>query len=55
MFNTEIDKLSDIVVSTLESEQGSQLLRKVTSLKNLCKTMNDLIKNIVSEIDSSRE
>ena len=27
----------------------------MTSLKNLCKTMTDLIKNIVNEIDSSRE
>lgn len=44
-----------MVKSTIEEDKSAQLQRKITNLKNLCKTMGDLIKNIVSEIDNSRE
>jgi predicted nucleic acid-binding Zn-ribbon protein len=55
MFNNEIMVLQDMVKSTMEEEKGNQINRKIINLKNLSKTMNDLIKNIVSEIDNSRE
>lgn len=55
MFKTEIEILNDMVKSTIEEEKASQLVRKIMSIRNLCKTLGDLIKNIVSEIDRSRE
>ena len=44
-----------MVKSSVEGEKGSNLNRKMANLKNLSKTMNDLIKNIVQEVDTSRE
>lgn len=44
-----------MVKSTIEESKAAQLIRKIINLKNLSKTMGDLIKNIVSEIDNSRE
>ncbi len=55
MFKQEIDVLQDMVKSTVEQDQSNQLVRKIVHLKNLSKTMSDLIKNIVSEVDDSRE
>eukprot|EP00347_Sterkiella_histriomuscorum_P007059 403350406 len=55
MFSSEIDNLQDMVKATVEEEKGNQITRKIVNVKNLCKTMGDLIKNIVNEIDSSRE
>lgn len=55
MFKKEIEILQDMIKSSVEEEKGNQMNRKIINLKNLSKTMGDLIKNIVSEIDGSRE
>jgi uncharacterized coiled-coil DUF342 family protein len=47
--------LQDMVKSTLDDAKAAPILKKVTSVKNLSRTMSALIKNIVSEIDSTRE
>ena len=55
MCKAEIEILHDMVKSTIEEEKATQLIRKIISIRNLCKTLGDLIKNIVGEIDKSRE
>ena len=47
MFKNEIDILQDVVKTTVDGEKGSNLNRKIVNVKNLSKTMSDLIKNIV--------
>ena len=44
-----------MVKSTIEESKANLLNRKIVNLKNLSKTMSDLIKNIVSEVDQNRE
>ena len=44
-----------MVKSTIEDEKAKQLLMKIVNIKNLGRTMSGLIKNIVFEIDNSRE
>lgn len=55
MFKAEIETLAEQVKTVLEESMHNQLGKKITNLKNLCKTMSDLIKNIVTEVESSRE
>ena len=50
-----MEVLLDMVKSTIDDEKSSPLIKKITGLKNLSKTMSSLIKNIVSEIDNTRE
>lgn len=47
MFKNEVNIFSDLIKSTLEPDKGEQINRKLTNLKNLSKTMSDLIKNVV--------
>lgn len=48
MFKTEVDYLQDMVkTSVVETDKSSNINRKIVNLKNLSKTMSDLIKNIV--------
>eukprot|EP00347_Sterkiella_histriomuscorum_P000861 403374240 len=55
LFKTDMEVLLDMVKSTIDDEKSSPLIKKITGLKNLSKTMSSLIKNIVSEIDNTRE
>ena len=55
MFKLEIEALSEHVKNTLEESVVVLLGKKLTNLRNLCKTMSDLIKNIVTEVENSRE
>jgi len=55
MFKHELEILHDMVKSTVQEEKSKQLLFKIINIKNLSKTMSDLNKNIISEIDNSRE
>lgn len=47
MFKNEIEILQDMVKSVADQDKGNNINRKIVNLKNLSKTMNDLIKNIV--------
>lgn len=55
IFKADIEVLLDMIKSTIEDEKGNPLTKKVNTLKNLSRTMSSLIKNIVSEIDNTRE
>lgn len=56
MFKTEVDILQDMVKSgSAEADKSGNMNRKIVNVKNLSKTMSDLIKNIVQEVDTSRE
>ncbi len=47
--------LLDLVKTSLDAEKQDPIVKKVSYLKNLSNTMGSLIKNIVKEIDSTRE
>ncbi len=55
MFQSEIEKLLDVVKNTVEDDKSEPILSKIGNIKNIRKTMSDLIKNIVGEIDDTRE
>lgn len=55
LFKSDIEVLLDMVKSTIEDEKANPILKKVNNIKNLSRTMSSLIKNIVSEIDNTRE
>jgi len=55
MFKQEIEVLYDMVKSTVPDAKAEALLLKVNNLRNISKTMGGLIKNIVGEIDNTRE
>lgn len=44
-----------MVKSTINDDKANPIIKKVNTLKNLSRTMSSLIKNIVSEIDNTRE
>lgn len=44
-----------MVNSTVEDEKANPIMKKISNIKNLSKTMSSLIKNIVCEIDNTRE
>jgi hypothetical protein len=55
MFKTEVEILSDMIKSTIDNDKALPLVTKITNIKNLSHTMSGLIKNIVTELDESRE
>ena len=55
MFKKEIDVLHDMIKNSVPEDKSELLLLKMTTLKNISKTMGGLIKNIVGEIDHTRE
>lgn len=55
MFKYEIEILHDMVKSTIDDAKSAMLIKKIVNIKNISKTMNSLIKNIVSEVENTRE
>lgn len=55
MFQTEIEALNELILTIEDRDKVQELQKKVNNLKNIRSTMSGLIKNIVSEIDESRE
>lgn len=44
-----------MVKSTVDENKANPILKKLVGIKNQHKTMSSLIKNIVTEIDNTRE
>ena len=55
IFKNDIEVLLDMVKSTVDDEKAAPILKKITNLRNLSRTMSGLIKNIVGEVDNTRE
>lgn len=55
LFHKEIQTLHDNIINTIEDSKSSVLIKNILNIKNISKTMGTLIKNIVSEVDNTRE